>query len=211
MRMIYCILIGYFIGTINPSYIIARLRGFDIRERGSKNAGASNALINFGKAVGVACAIFDILKATGAVLLSEALTGGYAYALPITAVSCIIGHIFPFYMRFRGGKGLACLGGAILAFDIRVFLIMLGIAIVIALMTDYICFVPITASVAFPIVYGVMRSDLFGALILCAATAVMLIKHTENIRRILAGREMHLSYLWKKDEETERMKNAGGE
>ena len=64
MKYVFCILIGYLIGAINPSYIIAKLRGFDIREKGSKNAGASNALILFGKVLGIGCALFDIAKAT---------------------------------------------------------------------------------------------------------------------------------------------------
>ena len=61
MKYIFCILIGYLIGAINPSYFIAKLRGFDIREKGSKNAGASNALILFGKVLGVGCALFDLM------------------------------------------------------------------------------------------------------------------------------------------------------
>jgi len=62
MEFIYCILIGYFVGALNPTYIIAKIKGFDIRKKGSRNAGASNALINFGAAVGILCGAFDIFK-----------------------------------------------------------------------------------------------------------------------------------------------------
>ena len=211
MEYLFCILIGYFIGAINPSFIIARLKGFDIREKGSRNAGASNALINFGKVIGVLCAVFDILKATGAIILAEKLFSGFENAFAVTAVACIVGHIFPFYMGFRGGKGLACLGGAILAFDIRVFAVMLAAEIAIVLLSDYICFVPMTASVAFPIVFAVMESNVTGAIILCIATAMILLKHVENIKRIKSGREMHFSYLWNKKSETERITAAEDE
>lgn len=205
MRYLICILIGYFIGAINPSYIIAKVRGFDIRERGSKNAGASNALILFGKALGVTCALLDIAKAAFAIWLCGKLFPELTYSFAVTGVSCILGHIFPFYMKFKGGKGLACLGGMILAFDWRVFLLMLACEIVVALATNYICFVPLTASVIFPIVYGIMRRELFGALIICLIIPVMIFKHRENLKRIKNGTEMRLSFLWKKDAELERM------
>ena len=97
---------GYLIGTINPSYIIAKLCGFDIREKGSKNAGASNALILFGKITGIGCALFDIAKATLIVWLCETLFPELAYSFAVTGVACILGHVFPFYMKFKGGKGL---------------------------------------------------------------------------------------------------------
>ncbi|MBQ4111933.1 MAG: glycerol-3-phosphate acyltransferase, partial [Clostridia bacterium] len=106
MKYVLCLLIGYVTGTINPSYIIARLRGFDIREKGSGNAGASNALILFGKVLGIGCALFDIAKAAFAIWLCGRLFPGLAYSLAITGVACILGHVFPFYMKFKGGKGL---------------------------------------------------------------------------------------------------------
>ena len=205
MKYLICVLIGYLIGTVNPSYMISRLRGFDIRERGSGNAGASNALMLFGKIRGVACALFDIAKAAFAIWQCGKLFPALPYSFAVVGVSCILGHIFPFYMNFRGGKGLACLGGMIFAFDRRVFLIMLTGEIVIALVTNYICFVPMTASVIFPIVYGVMCHDLWGALILYISTLVILCKHRENLVRIKNGTEMRLSFLWNKDKELERL------
>lgn len=205
MKYILCIIIGYLIGTVNPSYIIAKLRGFDIREKGSKNAGASNALILFGKVLGIGCALFDIAKATFAIWLCGKLFPELTYSFTLTGVACILGHVFPFYMKFKGGKGLACLGGMILAFDWRVFLIMLAAEIVIALATNYICFVPLSASVVFPIVYGIMCHDWLGALILCLVIPVMFFKHKENLVRIKNGTEMRLSFLWNKDKELDRM------
>ncbi len=206
MTFVYCILLGYLIGSVNPAYLLARLRGFDIRKKGSGNAGASNALILFGKLWGILCALLDIAKAYLAILLTEVLFPDFAHALSVTAVACVLGHIFPFYMRFRGGKGLACLGGIILYFDWRVALLMLALEIGLALLVDYICIVPTTASVAFPIVYAAMTRDLWGALILAVLPAVLLVKHLENFRRIRQGTEMHLSYLWRPEREMERIK-----
>lgn len=199
MKYILCILIGYLIGTINSSYIIGKIRGIDIRQSGSKNAGASNALILFGKVLGVGCALFDIVKAAFAIWLCGKLFPGLAYSFAVTGVFCILGHVFPFYMKFRGGKGLACLGGMILAFDRRVFLIMLAAEIAVAIVTDYICFVPLTASAVFPIVYGIMRRDVWGALIVALIYPLMLYKHKENLKRIKQKTEMPFSYLWNRD------------
>ena len=199
MKYVLCILIGYLIGAINPSYIIAKLRGFDIREKGSKNAGASNALILFGKVLGIGCALFDIAKATFAIWLCGKLFPELTYSFAVTGVACILGHVFPFYMDFKGGKGLACRGGMILAFDCRVFLIMLAAEIVVAIVTDYICFVPLTASAVFPFVYGIMRRDVLGALIMALILPLMLYKHKENLKRIKQKTEMPFSFLWNKD------------
>ena len=199
MKYVLCILIGYLIGAINPSYIIAKLRGFDIREKGSKNAGASNALILFGKVLGIGCALFDIAKATFAIWLCGKLFPELTYSCAVTGVACILGHVFPFYMDFKGGKGLACFGGMILAFDWRVFLIMLAAEIIVAIVTDYICFVPLTASAVFPIVYGIMRRDVWGALIIALILPLMLYKHMENLKRIKQKTEMPFSFLWNKD------------
>lgn len=204
MKYVLCILIGYLIGAINPSYIIAKLRGFDIREKGSKNAGASNALILFGKVLGIGCALFDIAKATFAIWLCGKLFPELTYSFAVTGVACILGHVFPFYMNFKGGKGLACLGGMILAFDWRVFLIMLAAEIVVAIATDYICLVPLTASAVFPIVYGIMRQDARGALIISLILPLMIYKHKENLKRIKQKTEMPFSFLWKKEKALEK-------
>lgn len=206
MEFLLCILIGYSIGTINPSYIIAKIHGFDIRKLGSGNAGASNALILLGKAIGVVCALLDMTKAAVAIRLCEKLFPDFTHFFVVAGVSCILGHIFPFYMKFKGGKGLACLGGMVLAFDWRAFLIMLSFEMIVALATNYICFVPLTASVIFPFVYGVMRKDWLGASMICLIVPLMILKHKENLRRIKNGTEMRLSYLWAKDAEIERIR-----
>ena len=114
-------------------------------------------------------------------------------------------------MRFKGGKGLACLAGMVLAYDLRVFGIMLTAELIIALATNYICFVPITASIAFPVVYGVMDRDLYGALLLILVAVVVFTKHMVNLKRIRIGREARISYLWSRDKETARLKENYGE
>lgn len=206
MKYLCCILLGYLAGSLNPSYLLARAHGFDIREQGSGNAGASNTLILLGKLRGVLCALFDIGKALLVIKLTVHLFPQLDHAFAVTAVSCILGHIYPFYMKFRGGKGLACLGGTILAYNPRVFLAMLILELVVALITNYICFVPITASVIFPLVYIHFSHDLLGAGLFGIAAAVIIYRHKENLIRIRQGKEMRLSYLWDREKESERLK-----
>lgn len=214
LKIILCALFGYALGTINPAYIIGRLRGFDIRKKGSRNAGASNALITMGKWVGIFSAVFDICKATAAYWLAPLIFQDIPYAAAIAGAAVILGHIFPFYMGFRGGKGTACLGGLLIAIDWRLFLIMLAIEAVVALVTDYICLVPITAAILIPPLYGFLGSDgldwlLFAeggwvaAAILSLPMIAILFVHVTNIKRILRGTEMHLSFAWSKEKEKE--------
>ena len=206
MRYGLFFLISYLVGAVNPSYLLARMRGIDIRRRGSGNAGASNALLLFGKLRGGLCALFDILKAFTVTLAAKLAFPEDTLLFAVAASACILGHIFPFYMKFRGGKGLACLVGIFLAFDLRVFGILLVCEVVAALVTSYICVIPMTAAVALPLLYGVMTRDGAAALLLGLVGAVVLWRHFENVRRILQGRELRLSYLWNKEAETARMK-----
>lgn len=200
MDYLYSTAIGYFAGCISPSYIIGKIKGVDIKKSGSRNAGASNVLILFGKVSGILCALVDIFKAYFAILLTEVLFPELSCGLALTGGACIVGHIFPVFMRFRGGKGLACLGGTVLAFDWKFFLMLLAGEALLAFLVNYICIVPMTASVVFAVAYGVITKDMIGMLVLLAVATVIIFKHFENIKRIHDGTEARLSYLWNKDE-----------
>lgn len=207
MEFICCSVLGYLIGSINPSYLLAMKQGFDIRNEGSGNAGASNVVIMMGKSKGAVCALLDILKACFSIRLVRLLFPDYIYSFALTATACILGHIFPFYMNFRGGKGLACLGGVVLMYDARLFAILLLIEFIIAFVTDYICFVPISASILFPVLYMILTGNAIGTMLLCISSAVILAKHRENLERIRLGTEARFSYLWNRDAEIKRIKD----
>ena len=205
MAIVISALFGYLIGGINPAYLIAKYKGFDIRKRGSGNAGASNAVITMGKKVGAISAILDIFKAYLAVTIAGVLFPNVSLAKVVMGISCILGHIFPIYMKFRGGKGLASLGGVILAFHPIVFVILLSVELIIVLIVDYICIVPITASVAFPFIYMSMTKDSIGAILYGLLAIVIFSKHIENLKRIRSGTEAHFSFLWRRKKEIERL------
>ena len=128
MERLICLAIGYVCGLFQTSYIIGRLHKTDIREHGSGNAGTTNALRTFGKKAGILTLLGDCLKCVAAIVLVRVFLGKtYGDILPLlslyAAAGCILGHNFPFYLKFRGGKGIAASVGFILAFDWRIFLI----------------------------------------------------------------------------------------
>lgn len=209
MQIVLCSLLGYLIGNINAAYIISKLKGFDIRERGSGNAGASNVMMVIGKKEGAIAAVFDIIKAFIAASLGAKLFAEIKFARILAGSCCILGHIFPVFMHFHGGKGLACLGGIIIQFDPQIFICMLLAEMIIGFSIDYICVVPITGSVMFTAIYAFLTGDMTGTLVLAAVSMVILYKHIENIRRIQNGTEAHISFLWNKDRELERIKKNG--
>ena len=199
-----CCVIGYLLGNINPAFLFARLKGYDPRVDGSGNAGASNAFILAGKAAFFATAILDILKAFLACRLCRWLFPSLSVSEQIGGVACILGHMFPVTLRFRGGKGLASLGGVILSWDWRAFLALLALAILIAFLTNYICFVAPTMSLLFPALYYIRTRYWPAALVLLIPAIPIFFKHAENIRRIREGTEVRMSYLWNKDGELKR-------
>ena len=207
MNYFLCALLGYCIGNINPAFIISKIKGFDIRQRGTGNAGASNAAITMGKKVGVFIALFDIFKAAAAVLIAEKLFSYIAIAGVIAGVSCVLGHIFPVIMKFKGGKGLACLAGFIMAYDIKFFAVLLIIELILALTLDYICVMPMTGSIIFTVFYAVTQKNIVGIILLAAMTIIIQLKHLGNIKKIREGTEVHISFLWKKDKNAEKMQN----
>lgn len=199
-----CIIIGYFIGCISPAYIVGLIKGYDVRSSGSKNAGASNTVIMAGKLAGLFVAIFDILKATASWKLACMLFPSIRVAGIVGGVACIIGHMFPVFLHFRGGKGFACMGGAALAYSPRAFLIMFVVALIIALVTNYVAVSTAAMSIIWPSYYAFLTRFWLGAAILALPALPIILKHMENFRRIREGTELRMSYLWRKDKELAR-------
>lgn len=192
MDYLICIGIGYLLGTFNLAFLLARLKGFDIRTRGSNNPGASNATITMGWKIGILVGACDIAKAAVAVLLARTLFQEVEQAGVIAGVSCVLGHMFPFYLAFRGGKGFASYMGMILVLNWKFFLI-IGIAIIlITIITDYIALATLTTVVSFPIFMFFSSIGWVIAIIAAVASVFVILKHIQNFRRILKGEEIGL-------------------
>ena len=196
---------GYLIGCINTAAILARLKGFDIRQKGSGNAGASNALVTMGKGAAVCSALVDILKGFLPVFLLLhvfTLPQGCEHVPAVTGAAVILGHMFPFWMQFKGGKGFASLLGLALALDWRLFLICIAVTVVFLLTARYIALATITCSVLLPVWYYCTQQNIISTVVLAVVCLVMISKHIQNLKRIANGTEIKFGQK-KKKEETE--------
>ena len=206
-KVIACCLIGYFLGNVSPAYIIGKRRGYDVRKDGSGNVGATNAFLLAGKNAFFITAVLDILKAYTAWKLCELIFPDVSVAGPLAGVFCIIGHMYPVVLGMHGGKGLASLGGAVLAWSWRWFMILLAAAIAIAFLTRYVCFVAPTVSVVFPAVYYWRESLIVSALILLIPSIPIFIKHWPNFVRVRERTELRVDFIWNKESELIRTGN----
>lgn len=211
MNAVLCGAMGYLIGMVNPAYIFGRLRGFDIRARGSGNAGATNVTLIMGKAAGLLCALLDIFKSFAAYKLAKMLFPMLAFAGVLAGCTCVLGHIFPAWMHFAGGKGLACMGGLVLGYNWRLFLVLLVAEVSLALLVNYICVMPLSLCVILPVIYLWQTGEVIGTLLLASLIPVIVYKHLPNIRRIFAGQEARLSWLWNAKAEEARLKKRFSE
>ena len=200
-----CTAIGYAIGNFSPSYLVGKLKGYDVRESGTGNAGASNTALLAGRHYGVAVALLDILKAAGAGWLCKAMFPQVRQAGILASTAAQIGHMFPVVLGFKGGKGFACMGGTALAYDPKMLLKMLGIAVAIGFGSGYIALATISMSVIWPLCYYLATKDKLGMEILLAPSLPIFVRHIPNLQRIVRGEEVRLDYLWKGIKEIERV------
>ena len=182
-------LLGYVIGSANLAYFIARLRGVDLRGGGSGNLGASNAFVLLGWQAAILVGVHDIGKGSLAVYLARLLFPDLALCGAVAGVACVLGHMFPFYLNFRGGKGFASYLGMTLALNWKFALALMAAVLVLLLVTDYIVVGTMTTVVATP-VFCALTDRLAAALVLCVASAVMIWKHRANLVRIANGTEI---------------------
>ncbi len=211
MERLICLAIGYVCGLFQTSYIIGRMHKTDIREHGSGNAGTTNALRTFGRKAGALTLLGDCLKCIIAMVIVRLLfRNSYGDILPLLslygAAGCILGHNFPFYLNFKGGKGIAASVGLIITFDWRIFLICVVVFFGLFFATHYVSLCSICAYLtAFVLVIILGQMDSYGMdrghmtelyLLMAALTALALFKHRANIGRLLKGTESKV-YLGK--------------
>lgn len=213
MERIICLVIGYAFGLFQTAFIYGKLHGIDIREHGSGNAGTTNALRVLGKKAGLIVFLGDVLKCVFAIVVSSLLFVAShpdeIYLLKLyAAAGAILGHNFPFYLKFKGGKGIAATAGMIAAFH-PVF-IPVGAVLFLAafLLTNYVSLgsLLVYAGVMIEMVvcgelgmFGASRAVLIEMYIITAFLTIMAYyKHKENIKRLLAGNERK-TYLFKKN------------
>ncbi len=200
--------VAYILGSLNFALILSkRMYGEDIREHGSKNAGTTNMMRTYGKKAALFTILGDILKGIVSVVIGSfimgATLGGY-----VAGLFCMIGHVFPVFYGFRGGKGVATAAAVILVVNPLVFLVMISLFIITVLLSRYISLGSCLAAAIFPLLtfysrVAVERPLPFsGVAFLCSFLMALLVicKHYSNLKRLAHGKESKFSF--KKSEKT---------
>lgn len=189
--IILAAIIGYLLGSIPWGLLLTRLAGLgDIRRIGSGNIGATNVLRTGSKSLAAATLVLDLLKGLAAVLIGR-LWGPNAVLAAAGAV--VLGHMFPVWLGFRGGKGVATALGVLFALAWPVALAAIGLWLLIAILFRYSSLAALVATVGAAAISGIVveRNQ---ALLIAAIAVLVIIRHHENIRRLLSGTESRISF-----------------
>lgn len=190
MQHLICLFIGYFFGCFSPADAVARYKGVDLRKAGSGNPGGTNTMLVIGPKYGFAVMIADALKAIAAAKIAKWLFPKLACAGLLAALGAIIGHVWPVWMGFHGGKGLACFAGMILHFDWPLFLLLLLIGLALMLIVNFSFIAPMSAAVLFPVFAWLRTRSRKVFLITATASAIVIKKHWSNIGKALRGEDI---------------------
>ncbi len=200
-------LVAYFLGSIPFGLILAKLfGGTDVRKKGSGNIGATNVARVAGPLAGILTLIFDVAKGAAAVLFAERLSNDSATWMMIAAVAALVGHCFPVWLKFKGGKGVATAAGVFLVLSPPAFLGGVILFLLVVIVWRYVSLGSISAAAAMPLLMYFLWAPhhapplaiTFGAL---AAALLIIYQHRGNLQRLLEGVEPKFSFSKTKDAE----------
>lgn len=213
-------IIGYLLGSINGSLIVGKFYGVDVREHGSGNAGATNTLRTLGKKAAVLVILVDILKAVLAIFsvlflsaflyykhyadmqiifayddpIEKAIQDFSDLSLLLAGMGCILGHNWPAFFRFRGGKGVLSTAAVIFTLDWRIGVALLIVFALVVAVTRYVSLGSIAGAAVFPIISVLFGMGLYFTVFSVLAALLVIFRHSSNIRRLIAGTESKLSF-----------------
>lgn len=209
-------IIAYAIGSINFSVLISRkMAGFDIRDKGSKNAGTTNVLRNVGKKAAILTLTCDILKGIVSIIIAIIVAKivpnvNKSILLELSAFFVVVGHTFPIFFEFRGGKGVATSLGVLLVINWKIGLICLVFALFEMILCRMVSLGSISAAVLFPVltvfIHDCYLTDwnityvVFGI----AMAVFVIFNHRENVKRLMNGTENRVTLKTKKEEPAEK-------
>lgn len=185
------ILIAYLLGSIPFGYLLTRFTtGKDVRGHGSGNIGATNVLRTAGRGAGVATLVLDIAKGFAAVWIAGWLTDGSSGWMADAALAVLVGHAFPVFLGFKGGKGVATFFGAFLYLTPIPALAAAIVFVITVTVTRYISAASVLASATFPLgVWLIQHATLNEVIAAVIAAVIVVYRHKENMRRIRASKE----------------------
>lgn len=196
IRLGLAVCTAYLLGSLNPAIFLSRVfTGQDIRTMGSGNAGSTNMYRNLGPKYALLTLLGDFCKTLLAVAAGQLITGGTDIPLGemgrfAAGIAAVVGHAFPLFHRFRGGKGVVTAAAMVLLFDWRIFLVVFGTFLLFSVATRYISLGSVTGAAALPLAMGLFhpgRPVLLGGSLFVALLIIFL--HRGNLRRLLAGKE----------------------
>ena len=205
LAVLLCMAGAYLIGSINPAIIISKKYfNDDIRTHGSGNAGTTNTLRTYGIKIAAVIFALDLIKAAvaiaiGSLILTRAIGGAVA------GLFVILGHNFPIYYKFKGGKGVACTAMVILILSPASFVILLPVFIAIVALTRFVSLGSIISVMLFPLLTSIFyKQDGFVTLAAFAIMLIVVFMHRENIKRLLEGKESKISFGKSRAEKQEK-------
>jgi glycerol-3-phosphate acyltransferase PlsY len=192
-REVLALAAAYLLGSVPFAIVLVRLfRGVDVRTQGSGNAGATNVLRTAGRPLAVGTMVLDVGKGVAAVLLMRSLTADPRW-LGAAAVAAVLGHVFPLWFGFRGGKGVATAIGGFAVLAPWAVLAVVGAFVLVVAATRLVSLGSLTAACVLPLALRVLLHAPDALVVAAAATsAVLVVSHRANIRRLLAGTERRL-------------------
>lgn len=210
------VLVSYLLGSLNFSIIFSKsVVKKDIRESGSGNAGATNMLRTYGKKFALLTMLGDIIKVAIAIIIAFLIFGSpvkYLFASPTDPTElqeimfykqfagffCVIGHIFPVFFKFKGGKGVAACTGMVIMVDWRIALILFVIFVIIVAISKWISLGSITIAILYPVLLYAFYKNIIVTLIALIFAVMVVVAHRQNIKRILNKSESKISFKKKK-------------
>ena len=194
MKEVLLILLAFFLGSIPFGFMLYRLKtGEDIRKKGSGNIGATNVLRTAGAGLGIVVAVLDISKAAAAVLIAKHFSSSIL-VISAAALAAIAGHCFTPFLKFKGGKGVACLVGSFLILSPKSLLVGLGLFFLAIALTRMVSVGSLTLALTLPFLSLLIYGEKWFFFAQLVAAVIIFYRHRENIKRILEKRENVLRF-----------------
>jgi len=182
MAAIMSLGLGYLVGCINPAVLISNAKHINLKETGTGNLGATNTAFVLGKKAGIFVMIFDILKSFLSYKMAKWLFPKLLIAGILASIGAILGHCFPVFMDFQGGKGLAAFGGLILAYSPWMFVVIVSIGVVLMFLCNTGVVAPFMGCLAFPVMVYYAGHDWLETVAVLIASAIIFTTHLSNFR-----------------------------
>ena len=194
-------LVAYVLGATPTGYLVARSRGVDIRSTGSGNIGATNVLRTLGVAAGVLVLLGDAVKGAVPVLLVRTFAPRWLPSVPpaqlewlalCAGLCAVLGHVYTFWLGFKGGKGIATSGGVLAALVPGPFLVVLTVFLLVALVSRYVSLASVVAAAVLPFATWLFGRGIPLIVVTAIMAALAIYKHKENMKRLLQGTERRI-------------------